>query len=763
MTECAVEIGAPSVVPLNAEAPADSEGRESCVDAENSEALQEALSEALGRKGGDPPVSPPQLPELRFDPSILTDSELPSSFESPMVDAVRGLLTCYSGQQSHKNALARLQDPAWRNAWDKAIAACVGDSVLLCGSELGTFAARALEHGATQVYAVERFALDGRISSGIVQKHLLQRWHAIYRDSIDSWSDEEKQKSFEEFASNVDVLPPDSQRLEQVCCDSFIFPNLDHSLLGTGIVRAVREHRGKGLAAHARILPARARIHAMAIEWDYSGSEYDLRPMDRFRWSVFPEALELRKTGWRALTAPACVGDLDFEAFEETRWDTELRVVADGHVDAIIYWFDLELDGARISNAPDGNLNCIKPAVQYVDSMAVDAGSSMAISVQVEETRLLFQPDKPIVQPRKKILPSWYVPMLLDKRRNNAYRMALRDAITPGGDGVVLDIGAGCGLLSMAAAEAGAQTVIGCEVSEDLAEVGNEIVGLNALESRITIVNKDCRTLSVPRDVPEKANLAVFEMFDCSLIGEGVLHFLKYAREHLLADDAVFLPRSGVLRAMLIEHRLDRVLDVGASILNAYLYTPGFVNVDASELGHRPLSEPFDVFTFDFANAEPVADDCEPDVVAIDEGTVGGVLFWFDLELDDVRTLSNAPNRGGGLHWNQGLQFLPEVRVSRGESLPLLGRHDGSSLSFSWDRDRVDPDACSSIPRFDPRCFAAISELEERTQGLLNHCRWNPEDYRKVAELAARIGADPGAHGIDPVIARRFSGAFFGV
>ena len=152
----------------------------------------------------------------------------------------------------------------------------------------------------------------------------------------------------------------------------------------------------------------------------------------------------------------------------------------------------------------------------------------------------------------------------------------------------------------------------------------------NGAGDRVQIINKDCRHLQVPEDLPAKADLAVFELFDCSLIGEGVLHFLAYAREHLLASDAIYVPMAGRVRAMLIEYRLDRVWDIDANILNPYRFSPEFINVDVERIAHRPLSEPFDVFAFDFANASPEPQEREVDLVA----TADASVHWVSDSID---------------------------------------------------------------------------------------------------------------------------------
>lgn len=702
----------------------------------------------------------PSPAPVTFDPALFDDPGIPASFESFRVDGVRQLLWRYSAQQSPRNVLSRLDDPQWLAAWDAALATTAGNRLLFSGSELGVLALRALQHGAEHALCVESFPLDARITTGMVQKHFLGPWHAQHGAAIQGWTEDERRESFEAFASAIDIVSPDDPEAAAAGRDTLIFPRIDHTLLGTGIVKAVRRFTADGRSA--RVLPARATVYAMAIQWAYAASPFALAPVNKLRWSLYPQALDLGPEFWTPLTEPVRVGDIDFADFSETQWDVELPVVADGTVDAVLFWFELDLGASTLSNAPGSALHCIRPAVQYADPIEVSSGQTLPVSVGVEETRLRFRTTPPATRVRAHGLPSWYVPMLGDPHRNTAYQTAIAKAVASGTPETVLDIGAGCGLLSMMAASAGAGRVMGCETHPAIFEAGNEIIRLNRLDDRIDIVNKDCRAMKVPEDLPRRADLAVFELFDCSLIGEGVLHFLAYAREHLLTADATYVPASAKIRAMVIEYRLDSVLGIDANLLNPYRFSPAFINVDAAQLAYRPLSAPFDVFSFDFAQAGPAPETRELTIPAIAPGTAGAVMFWFDAQLDGDTRLSNAPDADKPLHWKQGLQFLPEVRVDSAMSLPLLAEHNGSGLKFQWQRGVLPEEAISQLPRFDPRWLAASTQLEQQTQGLLQHCAQHPDEHAKVAEIAKRFAIDPASHGLDPVIAQRFAAMFFG-
>ena len=702
------------------------------------------------------PEAPPPMPIVRFDPALLDDPAIPADAERLRIDGLTRHLERYSLQASPRNAIVRLQDPVWRETWDRALATLGGARVRFSGSELGVFALRALHHGAARAVCVERHALDARIAGGIAQKHYVGAWHAHHGDAIRDWSEDERRASFEAFANAIDItMPADAAAAEP--CDVAVFPGIDHTLLGTGIVPALRAARGAD-DAPPHVLPERARLHAMAIQWRYPGAG-DQSAANRLRWSAYPQALQLDDSLWTALTAPIDLGEIDFSAFAERTQAFAAEALCDGRVDALLVWFDLDLGAAQLSSAPDSALRCLRPAVHPADGLAVQAGAPVRIHVEIHETRVHVRTEPAPTRLRTQVLPSWYAPMLGDARRNEAYRDALRAAVDAAPVRLALDIGAGTGLLSMQAADAGVERIVACEQIPAIAAIARDTLAANGHADRVALIEKDCRALQVPEDLPERADLALFEIFDCSLIGEGALHFLAHAREHLLREDARYLPAGARLRAMIVEYRFDRVLGVDASLLNPYLASPGFINVDARTLDYRPLTAPFDLFDVDFATAGPAPDELTIDPVAIADGIAGAVLFWFDLRLDAERTLSNAPD-APPTHWKQGLQFLPEARVERDLALPLVARHNGSALRVLWRQDGLPAERFSRVPRMDPQWLAASQDLEQQTQQLMQHCSRDPDEYRKVAELAQRIAVDPARHGLDPTIAERFMQMF---
>lgn len=88
--------------------------------------------------------------------------------------------------------------------------------------------------------------------------------------------------------------------------------------------------------------------------------------------------------------------------------------------------------------------------------------------------------------------------MLRDRLRCETYRRAIAETVRPGD--VVLDMGAGTGILSIFAARAGARKVYAVERTA-IADVAREIVRANGVEDRIDVLQADMETLELSEPV----------------------------------------------------------------------------------------------------------------------------------------------------------------------------------------------------------------------------------------------------------------------
>ena len=149
----------------------------------------------------------------------------------------------------------------------------------------------------------------------------------------------------------------------------------------------------------------------------------------------------------------------------------------------------------------------------------------------------------------------WYVSMLNDLPRNDAYARAVSAAVAEarsagGGSVHVLDIGSGEGLLSLLAAEAGADRVTAVETNAAIAAVSREVIAASGHDEKVEVVTAHSRSIGMAGVPPERRpNLLVSEIVDASLVGEGLLETVCHASSELLAPGAVVLPRRATLFA----------------------------------------------------------------------------------------------------------------------------------------------------------------------------------------------------------------------
>ena len=147
----------------------------------------------------------------------------------------------------------------------------------------------------------------------------------------------------------------------------------------------------------------------------------------------------------------------------------------------------------------------------------------------------------------------WHYAMMNDHPRNVFFRDCLREVVTS--DSVVLEIGAGSGLLSIIAASLGARCVVAIEANRHLASVAREIIRRNGYEGRIHIINKMSTEVD-PLEVDAyggRPTVLLSEILGTLMLGESALHYVMDARERLVAPGAAVVPRAGRQFAALVQ------------------------------------------------------------------------------------------------------------------------------------------------------------------------------------------------------------------
>lgn len=286
-------------------------------------------------------------------------------------------------------------------------------------------------------------------------------------------------------------------------------------------------------------------------------------------------------------------------------------------------------------------------------------------------------------------VPEWHWNIVRDARRNAAYDDALKRAVGPGS--LVLDIGAGSGLLGMMAARADAGAVICCEMNPVTALLAEDIVRHNGFSDRVRVVNRHSSALSVGPggDLDRPADVIVSEIFGSDLLGEEVLSVHVDAVSRLLAPGGQVVPAVGEIIVALgwfpdADHFCLGVHD-GFDLSPFNVASPALSAVRNNNGQLKVLSEPVPLFSFDLGKPQSWPGlQASVDVVAR-EGDANAVLQWIRLVMDG----SGAP---GSLYdagpdpvapscWAVMARPLAVPRVLReGERLRIAGLRTDSSV-----------------------------------------------------------------------------------
>ena len=234
--------------------------------------------------------------------------------------------------------------------------------------------------------------------------------------------------------------------------------------------------------------------------------------------------------------------------------------------------------------------------------------------------------------------------LVLDKVMCAAYREALRRTVKPGD--VVVDLGAGTGLLSFFAIEAGARHVYAIEMSAT-AEVAAKLIVANGLQERITLIGNN----SAKVRLPELCDLLVTNAYDSFCFDdENIVPYIADARRRFLKPGARIIPEScdtvlmpfssdafgpGLFPERLygFDYQAFREVRFGAPITVA---APGKA---FTCLGPQKL---FARLNFYEITKAPGAASVEFRVSS--EGRLDGFLGWFESQLCEGVVFSNAPH-----------------------------------------------------------------------------------------------------------------------
>jgi hypothetical protein len=281
----------------------------------------------------------------------------------------------------------------------------------------------------------------------------------------------------------------------------------------------------------------------------------------------------------------------------------------------------------------------------------------------------------------------YHLSMLLDEARMEAYQRAIASSVRPGD--VVVDIGAGTGILSFLACSAGASKVYAIE-GGPVIEVAQELSERNGFSDRTVLINEWSTTV----DLPELADVVITETIGNAAIDEGIIAWTIDARRRLLRPGGLLVPQRVGMWTAAVESWDDhaQVSDWSASTLpidygvvrDRAARTLWFADLREDQL----LTEPALVVDVDLRVVADEAVTASGVLSVRRDGTLHGLACWFDADLVDGVTLSNSPPTTSP-SWAQGyLPIVQPMAVTTGDLLTweLAVSTDGGDWSWRISR-----------------------------------------------------------------------------
>ena len=280
-----------------------------------------------------------------------------------------------------------------------------------------------------------------------------------------------------------------------------------------------------------------------------------------------------------------------------------------------------------------------------------------------------------------------YGEMIADRVRMEAYRAALARSIRPGS--VVLDIGAGTGIMSLLACKLGAGKVHAVEPSGALA-VARELARTNGCADRIEFHAGTSFDLALQ----QRADVMVSDLRGVLPLRGSHLPSIVDARRRLLAPGGVQIPQRDTLVAQLVsdtalhEETLaawrDRAL--GLDLCAALRWAAhGARRADLAR--SRMLGAPCPIIQLDYTALESSDARGAAQWTLEADATAHGLGVWFDTELLAGVGFSNAPDRPRAIYGQMFFPFTQPLDLRHGQSVDvtLAATRVGRDYIWQWD------------------------------------------------------------------------------
>lgn len=336
-----------------------------------------------------------------------------------------------------------------------------------------------------------------------------------------------------------------------------------------------------------------------------------------------------------------------------------------------------------------------------------------------------------------------------DDVRRDAYLQALQRVVTA--DSVVIDLGAGIGIFSIAAAKMGAKHVYAMEENPNL-ELGREIAKAAGVADRITFLRASAWDVTLP----ERASVLFYDLRGTLPLYQDNFGLVAHAKERWLLPGAVHFPARDTLHAAVVSApgcyaNLERAVGaVRALGLSDHAVRRCIMNARTNDRD-TPIA-PEDVLTehmtwgaLEYGATPPKNLSGRSELAVVAAGTAHGIAVWFQTELLPGIGYDTAPGRTP----TYSRAFLPfmaplELHVGDKVTVDLRALVDGSE--WGWSVAVVRSDLTTVRPSKQSTMLAALLPMDEIMQRASGA---NPRRNERGERVLQTLTAMDGTHTVD--------------
>jgi protein arginine N-methyltransferase 1 len=279
---------------------------------------------------------------------------------------------------------------------------------------------------------------------------------------------------------------------------------------------------------------------------------------------------------------------------------------------------------------------------------------------------------------------SAYGRMVADEPRMGAYLAAMQRVIQPGS--IVVDLGAGPGVMALHACRLGAARVYAIEPDDNIA-IAAELAAANGMADRIALAQQYAERL----DLPERVDVIVSDLRGAVPLHGAHPAVIVNVRERWLKPGGTLIPMRDTVQASLVRSgphydgivepwRPQAGLDLSPALKWA-LGGPKKARFDADDL----VTPPRAWAVLDYRTI--VARDVVAGEVSWEVGapaTACGMALWTDAELLDGIGFSNAPGPRAAIHGQMFLPWSRPVELGAGDRVTAALTATSTSRGYLW-------------------------------------------------------------------------------